>query len=276
VPKSKDTVEVSVEAQDTQKNSVAMRKEPFVKRNSKWSYDDVKVFWVENSIITVMTGMFKRVETNTERRYRMLVYKAVGSKTAYIASEYQDQDDKRLVMAFGSIEFGVKDCNRRDVQHNPNIQLIQVQDFVYKHLNRGNMFQSHVTPLVTIDPMNGLVAGFCEAWIHGNMDHPDVVNNLLAFRPESFMKTETVTKITNLVAANHNQTKKKKSMKGELAKVDVAQNRLTVEDIFDADLAFERFDLFREYISENQPTDHTLQFRNEAEANFEIAKKLSS
>jgi hypothetical protein len=279
VAKAKASVEA---VQGTENKSAATkpvneRAKPFIKRNSKWSYPD-RTFWIENSIVAMVTGIFRRKESAIHRRYRLIFHKAVGSGTCFISSEYMNEKDERQVATFGSAEFGYRDCNRKEFEANPNERLVQQQDFVYVHLNKGNIFMSHSTPLVTIDPLNSIVAGFCEAWVHQKMDHPKVVDHIRKFNPESFMKDETRAKISKLMEAHNNKhgvAVEDGSLKTALAVVDVKEHQLTVEDMYDAELAFQRFDMFKEHISETQPTDYYMQFRDEAESRFEIAKKLS-
>ena len=281
-PKKKVVPVVAVvEAQDNEnKSAVSVKKvhakEPFQKRNPKWSYED-EVFWEENSVVMMLTGLFTRKTDDSAppRRYRLIFHKAVGQDFASICSEYKDQDGNRSVSSFGTCKFGWKDCNRRDVEANPKARLIQQNDFVYEHSNQGNIFKSHSTPLVTIDPMNKLVALFCEGWIHGKMDHPTVRDNFRVFRPESFMKDETCLKLSELLRVSRKANLPDGSLKGPLAVVDIKEHALNEEDLYDVDMAFERFDLFKAHISQTQNTNHLDEFRIDAESNIKIAKKLS-
>jgi hypothetical protein len=259
---------------------VAPAPEIVLKGNPEWSYQETE--WFRNrSFAYIMAGWLntrRKVDdkiVEEPRRYQLCFFKSARSPKALICAEYRNENDERCVKTFGEIEYAIRQTNIAECQAHPGATPYGVRDYKYTHLNIGHVFQSHATPLVKIQPMNYVVRQFVGALIKGKLNDPENRKVLFNFAPNSFMEKETKTKIHKLVTANRSK-KSGSQMDGELLKVDVDMHRLEEADIVDAELAFERYDLFEAHVQESISIKHFQRKRQMQFDNFNTAKKLSA
>jgi hypothetical protein len=240
-------------------------------RNPKWSYEDIS-YWTESCFAFLMMGWFD--DGQKKRRYRLLFYKAVNSETCFIAAEYMNEKRQKCIETFGTAVWDYLDVTRTKRISNPSTQKILMEEFVYHHLDKGNIFKSHSTPLVKIDPMNKITSLFCESFISNKVEDVRFQDNIKRLSPEAFMQKTTINKIKNLLK-NRNKKEDKvdgRTLQGQLEKVEREKHKLTPNDIADAELAIDRCQIFVDHIRELMDvTDCDLKIA-ESKANLRIVK----
>jgi hypothetical protein len=247
---------------------------PRVLPNRTYSGPDVE-YWLESTFILIFAHHIS--VGGIPKPFRLIFYKMCGDNEAYICSEYRNEKNERCVETFGLAKWDYTWINEKKCKALPKTKPVITEQFIYEHSDKGLIFKSHATPLIRLSPMNMAARFFCEKFVKHQLENEIVSKQIRKFKVWSFMKSNTARKIRKLVNSRQAEKFKKGLISVIEAKTKINKSLLDLNDIRDADLAFERFVLFKEHVSQTQPiAQQYLDDYDTALADYEIAKQLSN